>query len=149
MIRTVSQMLDLPKQERSRYLAALPFTRTKAFWAMEGCHHKFIRRLMRKHGGIWRENYCMFGLSMVATFRNIAGMNGFAKDVCDWYNADLRKSHELHGHIKEEELADLLWKPSEFWMQAADVPALEFGVENFLGDEPRIYRTNHKGEALT
>jgi hypothetical protein len=146
MITTISEMLSLPKQERAPYLRAMPLTRCKSFWAMDDCHLRYIRRLLKQHGAVYREHYCMWGYSVAATFRTQAGMRGFAAAVCDWYNKGVRAGNSAGW--SEEELADLLWDPAHFWNQGVVAPALEYGVENYIYDEPRVYATNHKLERM-
>lgn len=141
IVTRVSEMMDLPREERSRYLAALPLTRSKSFWAMDGCQHKFVRRLLVRHGAIFREHYCMWGLSVTATFRTQRGMNGFAKDFCKWHNDQVRATNAEEAGLDEETLQDRLWNSTEFWMGEIQAPpALTFAVENHLGDQPKIYK---------
>jgi len=136
------EMLDLPKTERSRYLAKMPLTRTYVLGCVETNTIRFFRRTIVRHGGTYRECYRVPGVFWVATFRSHKQMNACTRALIAHLNLDLRRSNELHGHISEEELSDLLYT-EEFGQNFGDVPALEFEIDSWITEDRRIRRGFH------
>lgn len=137
MIDTVREMLDLPREERSRYLAVLPLTRTFVFGAMEESSIKFFRRMIVRHGGTYRECYRTPGLYWVATFRTPRGLRECTLAIVRSLNAELRKSAELHGHLLPEEVDEMMVTSRDVAQNHGDVPALSFERDVWIGDRPR------------
>lgn len=127
----VSQMLDLPKEQRSIFLRALPLTREYVFGCLEHWDIRHIRRVITRNGGVYREIYCTPGLAVSATFRTYAGMMQATRDLVHWLNARLRKSwSEGLLSCSEGHLTELLYD-EEFAHRGA-VPALTFEIVNAI-----------------
>jgi len=130
----LSSMLDLPKGERSRYLAAIPLTRTFDFGCLEPNAIHFIRRTIVHNGGTWREAYFCQGLSVTATFRTHRGLINATRALAHWLNEGIRattsqEAIEEFGLLYGDELA-----------RPGFVPALEFEVVNAINCHNEVTR---------
>lgn len=122
----IATMLDLPKAERSRYLAAMPLTRCYVFGALDQCFIKHVRRVITRHGGTWSELYAMPGLAVTATFRSHAGMMAATRELVHWLNRYERAAHRA---------MDMCYEPclyTEDFGTIATVPALRFEITNAI-----------------
>lgn len=140
MIDTIGEMLDLPKNERSRYLAKLMVTRTYVFDVMERAPIHFIRKTIVRCGGVYRECYRNPGVYWVATFRDQRSMQRCTRVLTRWLNRQLRESAELHGHLLPSEVEEMMYGPT-FGEGFHDVPALEFTRDVWIGSQPRRVTT--------
>lgn len=124
---TVSQMLDLPRDERSRYLRAMPLTRTFVFDCLEPWHIRHVRRVITRHGGVYREVYAAPGVFFVATFRAHRGLLACARDVAAWLN-DQAKTEYAAADALGLDLPDscLSVTATDVAKSHGDVPALAF-----------------------
>ena len=80
----LSQMLDLPVEERRLYLHALPLTRVYVADCLETSAIKHIRRLITRHGGVYRECYRYPGVFWVMTFRKHGQMLACIRAIAAW-----------------------------------------------------------------
>ena len=141
----ISQILDLPREERSRWLRAIPLTREYVFGCLEEDAIRFIRRTIVRCGGTWREEYCPPGLAVVATFRTPAGMRAATLALIHWQNESLRTRYD------QGEMAAAWWgEPIENLMidetfaHFSAVPALSFEIVNMITiGEIKTRRPNH------
>lgn len=138
----IGEMLDLPRTERSRYLAKMPLTRTFVMGCLDESSVRFFRRTIVRHGGTYREVYRAPGVFWVATFRSPRGMRECTQALVRHLNQDLRRSQEVHGHIPDEDFAELLYNEN-FAQNFGDVPALEFEVDVRLPHKTEQRRDFH------
>ena len=125
----LSQMLDLPKEIRSKYLAAIPTTRSYDLHCAEQNQIHFIRRVITRNGGVWRETYHHFGLTITATFRSTSGMRQATLQIIHHFNQDTRKNND--AAFSDYMLQDLML--DETFARTSSVPALSFEVVSSLG----------------
>ena len=125
----LSEILDLPREERSRYLAAMPLTREYVFGCLDQCHVQFVKRTITRNGGVYRAEYATPGVAFVATFRSFRGMRKCTLDLIHWQNV---------GEAVSALLLD------ETFARFSPVPALEFEVVNAIHPGPvRTSRPRH------
>lgn len=139
---TLTEMLDLPRAERSRHLAAIPLTVGYTFWAMEDASIRFVRRTIVRHGGTYRECYRMPGVFWVATFRDQKGMRRCTTALVKWLNDGLRKSQHLHEHLTPEEFEEMLYSSASFPTREV-VPSLAFEKDVWITAERRVVSGFH------
>lgn len=138
---TLSEMLDLPREERSKLLRAIPLTREYVFGCLDGCFIQHIHRVITRCGGVWRDEYCHPGLAVVATFRTSAGMRACTLDLIHWQNCQTRENYTV-GLPGEDEIIESLMLDETF-ARTSVVPALCFEEVSFLGPEVRRSRPLH------
>lgn len=137
----LSEMLDLPPDERRPYLHALPLTRTFVFGCMEGHDIRHIRRVLTRSGAVFREVYRFPGVYWVATFRDHEGRRRATEELVSWMNEALRESARLHGHLSEDEIADLLYTTD--FAQTGDVPVFRFEKDIWIDHRQPQVITRH------
>lgn len=128
-------MLDLPKAERSIYLAALPLTRCYVFGCLDECNIKFIRRVITRNGGVWRELYAPPGLAVTATYRTWNGMMAGTRALVHWQNESIR---HVDAGLPENQWSHLLLN-DDFGL-IPDIPALKFEISNCIHVGPAKVR---------
>jgi len=144
MPMNVSELLDLPKAERSRYLRMFPTTRTFVFHCMEPHEIQFVRRMITRYGGIYREVYCRPGVYWVATFRTHRARIECTAALVAWLNKALMATHEMHRCLTDAEIEEMRYT-SESIAHTGDVPAIKYEIVNAIQiHEPVTTKTpNH------
>lgn len=131
----ISQMLNLPREQRSKLLAALPLTRCYVFGCLELSSIHFTRRTIVRNGGTWRELYAPPGLAVTATFRSYSGMMQATRALAHWLNESIRKAHtDIYGFRAghEPEVEWSLLYNDDFGNGGPSVPALSFEIVNAI-----------------
>lgn len=128
LVHTIREMLDLPKAERSAYLAKIPLTRTYVFGCLEGWDIRHIRRVVTRHGGTYRMEYHYPGLAVIATFRTHRGLLACGRDLAEWMNKAIRESEPPDSPW----LADMLYSPEDIGQPCDGPPALRFETISYL-----------------
>lgn len=137
---TMGQMLDLPKEERSKYLAMMPLTRTYVYNCIEGNLIMHIRKVIMRHGGIFREEYHYPGLSMTATFRDKKSMIACSCALAEWENEGIKM-----GLPRPQDYEGLLADPLTYGTEHKDPPALCFSIVNAIyHDRPITIKKLHR-----
>lgn len=127
IMMTVREMLDLPPEERSRYLAAIPLTISYTMDCLDGQYVLDFRHILLDHGGVYREVYGPYGMYWVVTFKTQADMRACTRALVDWLNEELETSHALHHHITREDLDEMRYHTATF-ARPEKVPALEYEI---------------------
>lgn len=137
---SISAMMDLPKQERSKYLAMLPLTRTFVYGCLEYWCIRSIRKMIVRHGGTFREEYWFPGLSVTATFRDHKSMVAASRALAEWENDGIKK-----GLPRPQDYEGLLNDPETYGTEHKAPPALTFCiVDGIHHNRPvRVYKMNH------